>query len=283
MIMLSVSSELEMGRGQAGFGEDVGDSFDEVGLAQLARRKVHRHHQIGASGVDPAPGLAADSSNTHSPSDIRLVSSASGMKRIGAIMPCTGSFQRTAIRSRSPVPAEVELGLEMKHELTLHDRPSQRGFERQPLVGGAGECRHQKLKVLRPDSFGLVDRDVGMLDQFGAAAAVVRIGSRCRHSHPQTWCRWATRRSLEHREELARNVGGIIAALQILEDQQKLVATEASEGVLVADAFGRRCANASSSSSPTGCPEVVDVLELVEVDMEHRRGACADRRSRGRG
>ena len=119
-------------------------------------------------------------------------------------------------------------------------------------------------------ALGPVHRGVGVPDQLlGARGGSPPPRRRCRCCSGAT-APAATRRAAPALQHAVRRVGGLLDAVDVLEQQRELVAAEARRGVGRADARGQALRHLDEHLVAGGVPQaVVDRLEVVEVEEDH--------------
>ena len=181
---------------------------------------------------------------------------------------------------------DLEDRLVVQLELAAGQRPAQAGGERQ-LAGGAGVLAGGEADRSAAVALGLVERGVGALEQ---VRHVVAVGGE--QSRRRCWPRSRTRGlrssngALERRQHVVGDAAGRRAgvAVEVGEQEHELVAAVAGEQVGGAAAAGEARGDLAQQLVARGVAErVVDDLEVVEVDVEHRGGevvAAGARRAR---
>ena len=112
--------------------------------------------------------------STHSPiGTISPVSSAIGMKSSGAIMPRVGMAPaQQRLEAGDAAAGNVDQRLVMDLELASAQRAAQIGFELAPLLRGALHLRLEEAIGAVALRLRLVEREVGVLEQFVGVGAV---------------------------------------------------------------------------------------------------------------
>ena len=185
-------------------------------------------------------------------------------------------------RARSEVGERLVVDL----ELASADRQAQVGFE---LAALAQRLVHRRLveageaAALR---LGAVERHVGILDE---VARRVGVGGEDGDADAGADPRPSGRRSRRARpsaldDPLGEQAGMASGWLPPCLDHRELVAAEPGDQLVAAHHRAQPCATSISSSSPAGMAvNVVDRLEAVEVDAQHRDRLAARRPCRRRG
>jgi hypothetical protein len=121
--------------------------------------------QVGA-GVAQHPQVEVDD---------QAVGFGNADETVGPSRPCWGCCQRTRASSLATRPAQVEDRLVMHAQAALFEqRQAQLFFQLQGNRGAGLQAVVEKIQAVAPVVLGLVQRQVGMLEQFFGAAAVVR-------------------------------------------------------------------------------------------------------------
>ena len=212
--------------------------------------------------------------STHSPSaTIRPVSSATPMNSPGGTRPRSGWCQRTrASTPDRPSSAELDLGLIVELELVAGEREAQVALERLARLQPGIHAGLEEAEGIAAFLLGPIERDVGVLQQTSGDRAVERDQRDADAGGDQHLVAVQIERRGEGLEHAAAEPLRAIGLLETDLDDRELVAADAGHGIGFAHA-GLQALGAALDQQVAGgmAQEVVDVLEAVEIDADHRR------------
>ena len=222
---------------------------------------------------------------THSPiGTISPVSSASGMNSPGGTRPRSGSRQRSsASKPRERVALQVHERLVVQLEFLLDERTAQTDLEAAARLHGRVHRRLEEAEGLAPVALGAVEREVGVLEQ---AVGIVAVVGRQRDADARGDIDLLAGHVIGTTDRLddgacqPRRAGRLIA---IDLDDRELVLAEPGQGIGRVDAAAQPVGNGGEKLvSGRVAERLVDALEIVEVDAEHRQAGFRQRRFKGR-
>ena len=265
--------ELEPVGVEIGLGQDALDHFDEVGAAELQRRDVHRHGQV-------RPGAAVEAGAPQHP--LAEIDDQAGM------LGDRDELRRRDFADGRMVPARQRFDADDLFAAGIHDR----------LVGGGkpvvldgveqvafeefavGQVRIHRRVVdagaVAAFVLGAIERHVGVAQNVGGIA-----GAAVDHRNADT----GADDDVVAADHVGRADRGNDAAGDRLQ-RIRIRGAMGDDGELVAAEAGHQIVAAHDVAQPLGDVEdelvadvmaerVVDVLEVIEVDVEHRRGRAA--------
>ena len=255
-------------------GEDVAQAPDQVAAQQLRHRDVDRHGDVAqalrlpvgelrarllhhpCTDLDDEPGFFGNR-DEHPGRDVAEVAAAPAQQRLDA---------------GDALVQERELGLVHEAELVALECLAQR----RDRGGAQPRGGVHRLGVDHPGLaavvLGLVHRGVGELQQVARHLAVVGVeadadGGRDHHFLPIV----EFQRFLERGNDLFRHALGLGAVGDVLQHHGELVAAEAGDRIAFAHDLAQAPAGRLEHAVAGGVPHrVVDVLEAVEVEEQHR-------------
>ena len=261
---------------QVEFGQHREDTFRQPGVVQLSRRQVHVHgrHRVEAKVATP---LANPSKRF--PQD-ELADFLDDPRRLGLGDECPGAEQTSfgMVPSNEGLgfdhlpAAGVVNGLKLHEQLTAGGGPAKGGLHLETL-----ECRRVHLRFVDPIAglalfLGGVHGEVGVSQQVRDAHRAVPVGDPDRRAgaHPTPSDQ---HRLVEHRNDPFGHDRRLTELVKVFDEYGELVAAEAGRGVGAAKTRVQPVADRDQHLVADKVPEaVVDGLEVVEVDEQHRDG-----------
>ncbi|MCY1285441.1 hypothetical protein D9M70_343770 [compost metagenome] len=260
--------------------QGAADALDETGLAQFAGADVDRQHQPGPIRL-PA-GQAAAGAFQH---PVREFEDQPGLLR-----------QRDELRRRDLAPAGVvpahqrfgpyhaavgqgQLRLELQAQLVAVDGLAQLALQLQALVDGRLHFRGEEVQRIAPGLLGPVHRRIGLLEHIRRALLGEGVQGDADTGADHQLVLADDVAAVQALQQLVAHLGGQLAGLfrsvgQGLQQHHELVAAEARQGVLVAQAAGQARGDFPQQGVAHRVAEaVVDRLEVVQVDEQ--QGAAA--------
>eukprot|EP01136_Pigoraptor_vietnamica_P033089 Opistho-1_new@95611 len=263
--------ELEPGRRQFGLGQHRRHAVDEVGLLELQRRHVHRHHHRAAL-CTPQRGLAhrlAQHPVTQRDDEAALLRDRNELaRRDVAEVGISPAQQRLGTDHRAR--GDVDLRLVVQPEVAALQRQAHRVVQ---LHARQQVDVHLRLVEAEAGTAALlhaVHRGVGVLDQVVHRLAVVRV-HRDADARGDAEAHALERERLpQHLEHAPRNGLGT-ARIGLVQQHHELVATEPRHGVDLAQAGLQPLGHLDEHAVAEHVTErVVDLLEAVEVEEQQR-------------
>ncbi len=171
-----------------------------------------------------------------------------------------------------------DLGLVLQVELVLVDCAAQVGQQAQAVLAGARHLRVEGGEAAA-GLLGDVHRRVGVRHQLGRVAAVVGEGGDADRAADVHRLALDRHRRVERAEQLARQHRGAFAALR-RQQHGELVAADAGHGVGGAAQLARQAAGhlVEQLVADRMAQHVVDFLETIQVDQQHRHRVAGARR-----
>ncbi len=175
------------------------------------------------------------------------------------------------LHSNESPGAHVRLRLVVQDELIQFQRAPHFGFELMALDGAHVHFRGEELKIVPPAFLGVVHGGVRILHQFAAVLGIVGENTDTDAAGGVERVPGDSQRLGERPDDLARNLGRVVGLAQTLEGDDELVATQPRQGVALAYAGGHLAGDFLEQQVAYVVAErVVDVLEAVQVDEQHR-------------
>ena len=254
---------------------DLQHALGEATVAQLHRRHVHRdaaeHQALLVPGHRLAAGLAQHPvAQAHD---------------LAAFLGDGNEFGRAAEAVPGSLPAQQRLDrrgalahrgdqrLVDQRELLAVQRAMQRVLQLQPPLGALQHVLAVIVEGVAAGLLGRVHRRVG-----GAQQAVEVLQLRRLHGDADAGADLQrdvvlAQRLGQRRQQLARDVAGILRLGQVAQHDHELVVAEAREQVAVAQLLVQPRGGQLQQGVAGGMAEgVVDALEAVQVDQQHRQG-----------
>ena len=234
--------------------------------------------------------VEATSPMTQSPmSAMRPVRSAIGMKVPGRRSPSRGWFQRSSASAPAIFAGDqAHLRLESEHELVAQDRFGQRLFGLDLLLMLGGEIGVEQAMLATAARLGAIHGDIGGAHQRLDAGPVIGRDGDADRSADVDAVRAQLERLGDGEHDPPRDSLDFGDRLDLGEEDRELVAGEAGEqrtrpGAAVefgVDDHAQAIGDHDQQLVAAGMAEaVVDDLETVEVDEQHRRAAHRSRAS----
>ena len=181
------------------------------------------------------------------------------------------------------VGAELDLGLVVQLELVAGEGEAQVALERLARLQPGVHAGLEEAEGVAAFLLGAIERDVGVLQQPARDRAVERDQRDADAGGDQHLVAVEVERRGERLEHAAAELLRAVGLLETDLDDRELVAADAGDGIGLAHA-GLQALGAALDQQVAGgmAQQVVDVLEAVEIDADHRRdvAAPADRRHR---
>ena len=129
-----------------------------------------------------------------------------------------------------------------------------------------------KLKVVLAFLFGVVHRDVRVFHQRLLILTIPRVNADADAGCDTEFLPENIERAGDVGQDLVRHLGDIFGLAHILEQDHELVASEAGDGVGLTNAVPEPVSDLPQQCVPGVVPQrVVDILEAIEVDEQHRQ------------
>ena len=258
---------------QAGVGQRLAHRVDQVAGVELARRQVHRHHPLRLPGVDPGAALPAglaqhpltqrhDQPGVFGDRD----EAARRHQRFAGGLPAHQRFHP------GHTPPGVDERLVVQQELAVDQGVAQPGFQLHAFAGCCAQRSGVEAQGVAPALFGQVHGHVGVLDQLGDAAGVRRVQADAdAHADEDLLPPGELEGGRQGVDQRLRHGGGLAGRVDGFQHQQEFVAPQPGQRVLLAQP-GRQTAGQQGQQlvAHRMAQAVVDVLEAVQVQVEHR-------------
>ena len=169
------------------------------------------------------------------------------------------------------------IGWKVKSQLLALDREPQLLLEAVALEHGLTHARVEHLEVTLAVGLGLVHRDVRVADQLiGGCGAAVTRGDAATDVHRHALRADVDRKNERVHDPLRDGDRGGLGVVAVLDHHRELVPAEARDQVLGPQAGTQARRDRHEQLVAGRVPEaVVDRLEVVEVDEQHRELAAA--------
>lgn len=267
--------EFERARGQLGVLESAFDDGGEVAFLELSRGAVDGDFEVFKSGFVPAFGLFA--CLVHDPlaefeDEVEFFGDrdefGGGNQAILGVLPA-----QEGLKADDGLGFEAELGLVVEGEFFAFDGLSDGGGHLEEDDGVDVHGRGEDLEAVAAPAFGLVERGVSVAqDFFGFFVFAFAQDDADAHGSEEFFAA-----EVEGVYELGLDVAcelfGLFVAVCAVEEDDKLVATEACEGDVVGEDVAQSGGDLDQELVSGGVSEgVVDHLEAVEVEEEGGEG-----------
>ncbi|MNG93821.1 hypothetical protein D3C79_528030 [compost metagenome] len=175
---------------------------------------------------------------------------------------------------------EAELGLIAQAHLVAFDGAAQLVFKRDALAGLDGEVLGVGFDAIAPLGLGAVHGGIGVANQRGNVAAVLGVQTDTDAGTGEELVLAGLERRGETGQQFTGNGAGIAGFVQAGQENDEFVAAQPGHGVDVAHLFLQALGDAFEQQVADRMAEaVVDVLETVEVEEQHRTLAIGDLRT----
>ena len=243
------------------------EMFTEIGIAMPLRRHISACASAVCSTQLPICTISSLSS-----AGGRKVDGSSSRLRCGALR--APAHERLAADREAP--GERQDRLVGEHQLVARQRVAQAPLELDVVVDLPAQALVEELQPAPARGLGPVHREVGLAEhRLGVGVGVARDRDADAREHRDF--RAAHRdRVLERVEHARAERERLLLAFDVLGEDHELVAAEARDRVAVAHQRGEALGDRHEQPVADVVPEVVvDGLELVEVDEQHRHRAVA--------
>ena len=266
--------QLQQLRLHPAFLQRLGDVLEQVFIGELARRQVDRHAQ-GRQAL-PLPGDVLHTGGVQHPFPDRhdepgfLGERDELDGRHNTEIGMLPAHQR--LDARDPLRIEVELRLIMQEELAALQAAAQGRLKRQPLERVDIDLLRVELVIVFAVLFRAVHRDIGVLHQGLFVVPLRRIRADADARRHAAFLPLNRHRLDERGEDLARYGGDLFRLGHFLDQHHELVPAQARHHVARAHRLGEpRPHFLQQLVAGVVAERVVDVLEAVQVDEQHRK------------
>ncbi|MNL02295.1 hypothetical protein D3C87_1227960 [compost metagenome] len=256
--------------------EQLFDTAQQIGLAQLGAGKVDR--QWAGTVVQPVPFGHLPAGGFQDPV-ADLQDHAVFFSQRDEVFPRHVAKGRMAPADQGfgadqAVVHEADFRLVAQVQLVAFDGAAQFVFQRHAFAGLGGEVAGVAFDAVAALGLGAVHRGVGVLDQCGNVAAILRIEAGADTGADEKLVFAGLERRGETIEQFGGDVVGIAGLLQARQQNDEFVTPQARHGVDVTQLLLEAHGNALEQQVADRVAEaVVDVFEAVKVEEQH--GALA--------
>ena len=266
--------QFQLGGRQAGVLEDGGQVVDEVPLAKVDRRDVHRHAQGRQAHLAPGLGLCTGLAQyplSQAYDQAAVFGDRNKLRRADPTrLRSKPACQR--FRTDDAPGLQRQLGLVMQHKLIAVQRLADRAFQVLLVLGAQVHVFGVKAEIPRAAFFAGAHRGFSVLEQAHGVVAVIGVNTDAQAgAHTQVMPRDMASRA-DGIEYLLRNVLGLLGMLDIVKQHHELVGAITKHRIRRPhrrhQAQAHLCKHLVAGRIAQG---VVDALEAVEPQKHHRQ------------
>ncbi|MNN05988.1 hypothetical protein D3C81_1187670 [compost metagenome] len=250
------------------------DQLNHIQMLELVRRQVDAHRHVEQARLVPAQGLATGlvqhpvAERQDQPGFLEQGNEHPRRDRLAALR--LPAHQR--LEAEYPSAGDIHLRLVVQHELLGGDRSMQAAFQSLAVLRGAGQLLGVEMVAVAPVLLGLIHGHIRTADQLGHFLAVVgEQADADAGANEQLMATAGAERLLQEVDQILRHRRRLFGMVDGLQHQQELVAAQAGEHVLGADALAQSAGDQHQQLVPDRMTEtVVDPLETIQIEEQHR-------------
>ena len=270
---------------QAVLGDQRADVRREPVVAELARREVDGDAQRRAAEGVPLPRLPAGL-REHEPAErddqAGVLGDRDELRGLHeTALRVSPAHERLEAAQRAV--GETTIGWYARLELAAVEAAAERRLGAEPLHRARPHALVEHLVAVAAGGLRAVHGGVGVTQELGLEGALRgRAGDADRRGREHLVAAQRDRRA-QHRERPLGDGAGLVGRREALAHEHELVTAEAGDSVAGPDDGGEAPGDADQELVAEGVPEaVVDELEAIEAEAEHREVLAARRRERSR-